>query len=374
MSRPRSTSRCARRARRCTPPLGREPRPVRFVVSLRLGEPPTLDPVTRAPGALPVAALQARPHHRVDARAHRRARGHRRGRLGRLQGPLRRLDRRPARRPRPLPPRRRGLPRRLDRGPQADRGDRRDPPPPPRPHHLGRAHPRRRRHRGPALPAANGQRQAVAPGAAALALRRLRVLRDARHRDVRRRPVRARPRPRPHPVPGLGLPPRHPQRRGARRLQRPRRRRRGCRTARWSRWRTTRAFAGASRAYTYVGCRPVDDRSIVATWNSACRATSPSRRSSTARSTATPSSGAPPSSPTARSACRPARSTRCSTVRSTRGSSSPASRTSKAGASAATTPSPRSVARELQGEAERLAHAARTVTRRLRVTATAVTP
>ena len=41
--------------------------------------------------------------------------------------------------------------------------------------------------------------------------------------DVRRRAVRARPRPRPHPVPGVALSPRHPQRRGARRLQRPRR-------------------------------------------------------------------------------------------------------------------------------------------------------
>src|ERR687888_1831624 len=33
--------------------LGREPRPVRFVVSLRLGEPPTLDPVTRRLGRYP---------------------------------------------------------------------------------------------------------------------------------------------------------------------------------------------------------------------------------------------------------------------------------------------------------------------------------
>ena len=47
-------------------------------------------PRDQAPGALPVAALQARPDHRVDARDHRRAGGHRRGRLGRLQGPIRR--------------------------------------------------------------------------------------------------------------------------------------------------------------------------------------------------------------------------------------------------------------------------------------------
>ena len=107
--------------------VGREPRPLRFVVSLRLGEPPTLEPVSQAPRALPGAALQARPDHRLDARAHRGPRGDGRRRLGRLQGPLRRLDRRPARRSRPLPPRRRRLPRRLDRGPRADRGDRRDP-------------------------------------------------------------------------------------------------------------------------------------------------------------------------------------------------------------------------------------------------------
>ena len=42
--------------------LGREPRPVRFVVSLRLGEPPSLEPIAASPGALPVAALQARSH------------------------------------------------------------------------------------------------------------------------------------------------------------------------------------------------------------------------------------------------------------------------------------------------------------------------
>ena len=46
-----------------------------------------------------------------DERADRRAGRHRRGRLGRLQGLLLRLDRRPAGRPGALPARRRGLPR-----------------------------------------------------------------------------------------------------------------------------------------------------------------------------------------------------------------------------------------------------------------------
>ena len=45
--------------------LGREPRPVTFVVSLRLGEPATLEPMHAAAGALPDAALQARPHARA---------------------------------------------------------------------------------------------------------------------------------------------------------------------------------------------------------------------------------------------------------------------------------------------------------------------
>ena len=51
--------------------LGREPRPVTFVVSLRLGEPATLAPLAPAAGALPGAALQARPDRELDARADR---------------------------------------------------------------------------------------------------------------------------------------------------------------------------------------------------------------------------------------------------------------------------------------------------------------
>ena len=129
---------------------------------------------------------------------------------------------------------------------------------------------------------------------------------------------------------------------------------------------------GVGPAYTYVGWRPVDGRPIVAPWNSACRATSPWRRSSTARSTATPSSDAPPSSPTARSACRRAR-LRAAGTRDRRGAGRrPASPTSRAGASVATTPSPRSVA-PTPGRGRAACARRRTVTRRLRVTATAVT-
>ena len=59
----------------------------------------------------------------------------------------------------------------------------------------------------------------------------LRPLRRGRHRDLRRRPVRARPRPRADPVPRLALPPGLAERHGACGLQREARAR-GCRRAR----------------------------------------------------------------------------------------------------------------------------------------------
>ncbi len=77
--------------------LGLECRPMRFVVSLRLGEPPTLDPLAAPAGTLSAASLQARPDQLLDARADRRARRHRRRRLGRLQEPVPRDRGRPAR-------------------------------------------------------------------------------------------------------------------------------------------------------------------------------------------------------------------------------------------------------------------------------------
>ena len=63
-----------------------------------------------------------------------------------------------------------------------------------------------------ALEAADGQHQALAGRQPARTLRHLRLLRRARDRRLRRRPVGARRRPRPDPGPGLALPPRHPQR------------------------------------------------------------------------------------------------------------------------------------------------------------------
>ena len=52
--------------------LGREPRPVRFVNSLGLGEPPTFDADPRAGSSATRPALQARRHAGVDAGADRR--------------------------------------------------------------------------------------------------------------------------------------------------------------------------------------------------------------------------------------------------------------------------------------------------------------
>ena len=71
-------------------------------------------------------------------------------RVGRPEGPVRGHDRRQPRRPGAVSPCGRGVPGRVDRGSEADRGDRTDPAPPPRTDHLGRADPLRRRHR--ALP------------------------------------------------------------------------------------------------------------------------------------------------------------------------------------------------------------------------------
>ena len=74
-----------------------------------------------AAGELPDAALQARPDADLDRRGHRRPRRHGRGGQRRLQGPLRGGGGRRRRGPGPLPPRRRGVPRRLVRGSRGSR-------------------------------------------------------------------------------------------------------------------------------------------------------------------------------------------------------------------------------------------------------------
>ena len=59
-SRPRSISRCAQAGRPLHEVLGREPRPVTFVNSLGLGDPPSVDTILRRLERYPRAALQAR--------------------------------------------------------------------------------------------------------------------------------------------------------------------------------------------------------------------------------------------------------------------------------------------------------------------------
>ena len=173
--------------------LGREPEPITFVVSLRLGEPPSTDPVTRRVAAYPgtrfkldssptwddafVAALAE-----TGAVASVDFKGAYKGTTGRHPD-----------RPGALPPLRRGVARRLAGGPGPHRaGGRRGARAVPRPDHLGRADPRRGRHRGAAVRAAHDQRQAVADRAGRGGPAHLRVVRRARHRHVRRRAVRAR--------------------------------------------------------------------------------------------------------------------------------------------------------------------------------------
>ena len=50
--------------RRSTRSLGREPRPLRFVNSLGLGDPPTFDPLRAASTAIPACASSSTPSRR----------------------------------------------------------------------------------------------------------------------------------------------------------------------------------------------------------------------------------------------------------------------------------------------------------------------
>ena len=112
----RSTSRSVRPGSHSATALGRSARPVDVRRLDGLGDPPSTERVPRLARALPRPSLQARREPSLDGRARRRARGHGRHRLDRLQGPVPRHRRRhPARRS-ALPPRRRGAARRLARG------------------------------------------------------------------------------------------------------------------------------------------------------------------------------------------------------------------------------------------------------------------
>ena len=80
----------------------------------------------------------------------------------------------------------RKVPAGVDRGSRADSRNGRRPRAASGPHHVGRADPFGRKHRGVAVPAQDDQHQALALRTAPAPLRDLRLLRGARYRDVRR--------------------------------------------------------------------------------------------------------------------------------------------------------------------------------------------
>ena len=119
-----------------------------------------------------------------------------------------------------------------------------------RSHHVGRADPLGRGHREPSVAAAHDQHQAVALRRRQAALRRLRLLRRARDQALRRRPVGARPGPRTDPVPRLALPSGHAERRRSGRLQRARSRSPVCPRARSTQNSLPRASVGPTNGLT----------------------------------------------------------------------------------------------------------------------------
>ena len=113
-----------------------------------------------------------------------------------------------------------GLPGRLARGRAHHGRDAAGAGAAPRPAHLGLPDPLRRGHRRARVAAALPQLEAVALRLRPEALRLLRRLRGARDRALRGRPVRARSGPRPDPAPRLALPRGHAERRRAEGVQR----------------------------------------------------------------------------------------------------------------------------------------------------------
>ena len=96
--------------------LGRTADPVTFVVSSRMGEPPTIAPVTRRLAVYPACGSSST-HPGLARGADHGAAGDGRGRLDRLQGRLQGHARRHADRSRVLQAHRRVVPRRVARGP-----------------------------------------------------------------------------------------------------------------------------------------------------------------------------------------------------------------------------------------------------------------
>ena len=179
-SRPRSTSRCARPGTTLHAALGREPAAGalrRLAAPRRAADARAAAP--RACELYPTLRFKLDPTSSWDERLIAELRRDRRGRLGRLQGLLRRARS-------SISPADPVLYRRVVRGVPARRGSRTRRSPretdavlrrAPRALLLGRADPLDRGHRGAAVPAADGQHQALAPGRPAQPARRLRLLR-----------------------------------------------------------------------------------------------------------------------------------------------------------------------------------------------------
>ena len=170
--------------------LGRQARPITFVVSLRLGEPATLDPLERRLAKYPTLRFKLDPTSSWTPEL-----------IAALvqTGAVDSVDFKSLYRgtvvdqpPDPILYERvvRAFPNAWIEDPDVvTPRDRRDPRRRARPDHLGCADPLDRRHRGAAVPAADGEPQALADRRAAEAVRHLRLLRRARHRGLQRRPV-----------------------------------------------------------------------------------------------------------------------------------------------------------------------------------------
>ena len=140
--------------------LGLEPRPVSFVVSPGLGDPPSARVVRRWLELDPGLRFKLDPGDRLERRPHPRAGGHEGNRHRRSEGLLRRSGREAAGR-RPLPARRRGPSGRFPRGPGPHRRDRSGARAVSRSDHVGRPDPFRGRRRDARVSAADAQLEAV---------------------------------------------------------------------------------------------------------------------------------------------------------------------------------------------------------------------
>ena len=199
--------------------VGREPRPLTFVVSMRLGEPPSPERLTGWLDLYPGLRFKLDATTDWTDELVARAAGARLRRLRRLQGPLHGNGRRQGADPALYRRVIEGLPGIWLEDPALD-DDTRPILEPLAPRSPGtRSSTRSRDIEALPLAAEDRERQAVAVRIGRAAVRGVRLLRGARDRRVRRRPVRARGRARPHPVPRRALPSGHAERRRARRLQ-----------------------------------------------------------------------------------------------------------------------------------------------------------